>query len=292
MTDASLTIVVPHYGDPRPTLAMIDQLRAQAVDAQVVVVDDASPQQFPDVPGVELVRRTVNGGFGSAVNSGADVARGELMLILNSDLVLPEGFPADLLAAADPWQPAVCAPAVLDLDGRHEWSGRKFPTIGHQVVEWLTPLARYRERLHVAIGHDPSCIPGRTAAADWLVGAALLVPTDEFRAVGGFDERFFMNSEEVDLQLRLRQRGLPSVYLGSVQVRHVGGGSSDSTSRRRWVVNSRRLYAQKWGGLRRLQLALTGATGANLVVNCLRRARGRDVDPLAVAHEEIRLIWQ
>jgi N-acetylglucosaminyl-diphospho-decaprenol L-rhamnosyltransferase len=292
MTHPRLTVVVPHFGDPVPTLTLVGQVRRQVPDAQVVVVDDCSPIPFPESTGVDLVRRHVNGGFGSAVNAGAAVARGQLLLILNSDLDLPPTLIPDLLDAAAPWQPAVCAPALVQLDGTTEWSGRLFPGVGQQVVEWLTPLARYREQLQRAVGHDPGCTPGRTAVTDWLVGAALLVPLGEFLSVGGFDERFFMNVEEVDLQRRLRERGLPAVYLGGATVRHVGGGSSDPALRRSWLMASRLAYADKWGGRGRLQLALTGATAVNLAANGLRRACGRSVEPLSTARRELTLIWR
>jgi N-acetylglucosaminyl-diphospho-decaprenol L-rhamnosyltransferase len=293
--DERLTVVVPHYGAADPTLHLIEQLRDQAPSAQLVVVDDASPEPLDAIDGVELVRRDRNGGFGSAVNSGAAVARGDYLMILNSDLDLEAGFVNGFLEAARPWGRAICGPAVVDTAGEQSWSGRYFPTVSQQVVEWLSFLARFRPRLRRAVGYDLRCVPGQTGHPDWLVGAALLVPTTEFRAVGGFDERFFMNVEEVDLQRRLRERGVPSVYLGSLTVRHEGGASSGgSMQRRRWLVRSRRRYARKWGGWRSekaLQVALTVATAMNLAANGARRACGRPVSPLEEARKELSLIW-
>ena len=125
---------------------------------------------------------------------------------------------------------------------------------------------------------------------DWVVGAAMWIPLADFRAVGGFDERFFMNSEEVDLQRRLRARGLSVVALRSPTVVHAGGGSSPSESRRRWLVEGQLLYADKWGSRRALQAGLAAATGLNFVVNAARRAAGRDVDALEVARSELSMI--
>jgi N-acetylglucosaminyl-diphospho-decaprenol L-rhamnosyltransferase len=119
----------------------------------------------------------------------------------------------------------------------------------------------------------------------------MLLPTADFRAVGGFDERFFMNAEEVDLQRRLRDRGLASVVLAEPVVVHEGGGSSDPERRRRWLVASRLAYADKWGGRRRLQAALTGATMVNLAWNTGRRLAGRDVQPIRTARHELDLIF-
>lgn len=289
-----VSVVIPHYGPSEPTLAAISDLDRQQTSApiEVIVADDCSPTAFPEVDGVTVVRRHTNGGFGSAVNSGAAVASQPLLLILNSDVTLTPTFIDDLLGAATPWMPAVVGPLVLDPDGTASNTARHFPTVTHQSVEWLTPLARHRHRRVVreAVGHDTRAVPGAVLPVDWVVGAAMLLPTEVFRSVGGFDEGYFMNSEEVDLQRRLRMNGIPSVFVGTVSLTHVGGGSSDPGLRRRWVVDSRLRYADTWGGRRRLTAALTAATAVNTVVNSGRRLAGRDVHPLATAREELALI--
>ena len=294
VTGSGVTVVVPHYGDPGPTLRTIEDLRRQATarTVEVVVVDDCSPEPFPEAQGVTVVRRDTNGGFGSAVNSGVALATQPLLLVLNSDVTLDATFVDALVDAAQPWMPAVAGPLVRDPSGHHANSARHFPTVGHQAVEWLTPLARHRDRrvLREAVGHDTRAVPGAVLPVDWVVGVAMLVPVEVFRAVGGFDEGYFMNAEEVDLQRRLRAHGIPSVFIGTVSLSHVGGGSSDPAARRRWLVASRMRYAQTWGGRRRLAAALTAATAVNAVVNTGRRLAGRDVDPVATAREELRLI--
>ncbi len=293
-TPTTVSVVIPHYGSPEPTLNLVAMLGSQddISDLEIVVVDDASPEPFPHIDGLTLVRRDTNGGFGSAVNSGAAIATGEFLLILNSDLDIGPTFIADLLDAARPWLPAVVGPVVLDHAGNHTWTGRRFPTTDQHVVEWLAPLARFRHTTawHVGVGHDVRCTPGNTASPDWLVGACLLLPSAAFHAVGGFDEAFYMNSEEIDLQRRLRDRGLPSIFLGAVSVIHEGGGSSDPHRRRQWLIDSRMTYAAKWGGRRRLKAALGAATAVNLAVNCIRRLYNRDVTPMRAARHELALL--
>ncbi len=293
MTEPPVTVVVPHYGSPDTPRPLLADLRAQqgAPELQVVLVDDASPEPFPGTPGVHVVRRETNGGFGSAVNSGAEVAEGDLLLVLNSDLRVDQHFVRDLVRAARPWLPAVLSPRVVDGQGVEIYTGRHFPRVHHQAVEWLVPLARWRhhDALHEAVGHDVRA-HGQEAVVDWVVAAAMLVPVADFRAVGGFDPRFFMNSEEVDLQRRLRERGLPSVALASPTVIHEAGGSSDPERRRAWLVESRLAYADKWGGRRRLKAALGAATATNLVWNTGRRLAGREVAPLRTARDEVRLL--
>ena len=287
-----LTVVVPHYGDPSPALNLVRQVQQQGGgDLEILVVDDASPTSFPDLPGVTVLRRDSNGGFGAAVNTAASVARGSLIMVLNSDLVLPDRLIRDWLQTARPWLPAVTGPSVRTPNGSIEWTGRRDPSVSQQFVEWLSPLARWRrlDLMHWLVGRDPRCQPGGTQPVEWLSGAALLIPTKEFRQIGGFDENFFMFCEETDLQIRLRGIGLPAIFLGNVQVEHAGGGSTNPELRREWLVAARMRQAHLMGHEVRLRSALISASFLNLLWNLVRSAGGRDVHPVAVFRYEVGL---
>lgn len=298
-TAAAVTVVIPHYGDPAPTLALVDRLLADPGDAlaAVVVSDDASPTPYPEAhdPRLTVVRRERNGGFGANVNTGLSEVDTDLALVLNSDALITGEQIDALVAAAAPFQPAVVSPQVVNEDGSPQWSGRHFPTVLHQGVEWLTPLARFRHLplLHEAVGHDVAAARSAApVAVDWVMGAVMLLPLAQVRAVGGFDEEYFMNSEEVDLQRRLRDRGVASIVVPSVRVEHGMHGSSDPLRRRGWLVDSRFRYARKFGRPRALKAVLTAATGVNYAVNRVRQARGTDVDAAAVLRDEHALIWK
>lgn len=286
-----VTAVIPHYGNPGPTLELVAALKRQEGQGfvSIVVSDDASPTPFDNVEGVEVIRRARNGGFGSAVNSGMQRVKTDLVLVLNSDLEIGTTFVVDLLTAAEPWQPAVVSPQILGRNGKPQGVGRHFTTTSHQVVEWLTPLARFRHlpALREAVGHDTRCSDGKIVPVDWVIGAAMLIPVPEFRAAGGFDEQFFMNAEEVDLQRRLRELGIPSVFAGTVTSIHEGGGSSDPARRRQWLIDARLTFARKWGGERPLRAALTAASIANYAFNIARQAAGRDVNAVSTLRSEL-----
>ena len=267
-----MSVVIPHYGDPRLAQALVDQLQEPCV-REIVVVDDASPRPFGSWPGVVTVRRPQNGGFGSAVNSGAAVCTGSFLLILNSDVSLDPGFVAAMLEASAPWQPALTAPMVMTR-GLRESTGRLFPLARTQTVEHFGLLARWRDRATIArlAGVDLRPRPGTDTAVDWVAGVGMLVPTHIFRQVGGFDEAFFMYAEEVDLQRRLAAQDIPRVLLGSVSLEHLGGASSDPEKAAGWLLDARLRYANKWGGLARLRLGLTLAAFVNVSVD---KVRGR-----------------
>lgn len=294
----SFSVVIPHYGDPRPTLDLVRALEPQpdVRDApEIIVVDDHSPEAFPpDTPGCAVIRRETNGGFGSAVNSGLYAASHEMVLVLNSDLDIEPHAIASFARDAAALMPAVVSPQVVGHEGEPQWVGRHFPTVLHQAVEWLTPLARFRHLriLHELVGHDTRCTTGVVRNVDWVIGACMALPRKEVLEAGGFDERFFMNCEEVDLQKRLGNRGVPAVFHGKHTVVHQGGGSSNTALRRRWLVASRNIYARKWGRLRRLRTALTACSLVNFLVNGARQALGRDVRAVRVLREEWGLIFQ
>lgn len=249
---------------------LVGQLTAQtgAPHLRVIVVDDASPQPYPPSDRVQLIRRATNGGFGAAVNTGMAAVETQYALVLNSDITIEPTFVTELLAAASPFQPAVVSPSIVNGDGEFQWPGRKFPRTFHYFVEWLTILARFKDTRwrHAAIGHDVRALPGMTTPVEWVVGAAMLIPVAEFRAVGGFDERFHMNCEEVDVQRRLRFRGVSSVLAGSVTAVHAGGASSGTAqSRVQRLLDARFQYAGKWGqqpGVLRLSILVASVLNA------------------------------
>lgn len=296
-TAPTVSVVIPFYGDPAPTQGLIRSLLdgpSQHLH-EVIVSDDCSPTPFPATEGVSVVRRRRNGGFAQAVGSGARAATGDLLLILNSDLELPPAFLDSLIARARPWMPALVTTTLTSCDGHPSWSGRHFPRTHHYVTEWLLPLVRLRHLplLHELVGHDTAADGAHDEVVDWAVGALMLLPTDTYRAVGGMDESFYMNCEEVDLQRRLRELCVPSVLLGGLSVGHEGGASSAPERRRGWLVDGRLRYARKWegrAGARRLQAGLAAATAVNLVWNTARRLAGSPVRPVEVAREEYHLL--
>ncbi|MDP5227724.1 MULTISPECIES: glycosyltransferase family 2 protein [Arthrobacter] len=290
MNAYDVTIVIPHYGPAEQTRSLVRSLRQQ-FHGPIVVVDDAYPEPYETGDSEILVRRDSNGGFGSSVNSGLAGVSTTHAVVLNSDLTFGEGFIGALQRAVERWPEAVLSPQILGHDGCPQWVGRHFPRVVHQFVEWLTPLARFRHLrlLHEAVGHDTRVSTG-DVPVDWVMGAAMVLPMEAVRAVGGFDERFFMNCEEVDLQRRLAARGVHAVVICDAIAVHEGGGSSESGRRRQWLVDARFVYAGKWGGARPLRVALTVASHINFLVNMIRQAARHKVDAIGTLNLERALL--
>lgn len=284
MAIPSLSVVIPHYGDPVPTRDLVASLRQQVkrLRGAVVVVDDASPVPLGDVEGATVITRETNGGFGAAVNTGVAEVDTELIAVLNSDLVVDDDFLERWLEAALPWLPAVVAPQVVTR-GHTGATSFRFPGPSTVLAQRINLVAARREAPWASrlIGEDRPTESGGTHVVDWVSGAAILMPTEALRSVGGFDERFHMYNEEVDLQRRLGAEGIPAVYIGSVKVEHIGFGSSDPAKRERWQLDSWVRYADKWGWEGRLKSAVATADTINLLTDGARSLLGRDVAPVA-----------
>lgn len=170
----------------------------------VVVVDNASPDRSADhavAAGARLVTNRGNLGFGTGCNRGAALVRTPYTLFLNPDARLSPGSLARLVGRleADPGLGAV-AP-LLSSRGRVQ-------------------MPRRNSLIDVDSPHSFSEIPDEATDVGFLSGAALLVRTDAFRAVGGFDERIFLYLEDDDLCTRLCRAGYRLQLLPDVVVAH------------------------------------------------------------------------
>ena len=123
---------------------------------------------------------------------------------------------------------------------------------------------------------------------DWLQGSCLLLPRPLFDEIGGFDERYFMYSEEVDLQRRLRSIGIRAWLLPGIVVTHTGGASTSSLDVGERMMQSRLLYADKFGEGRRMRAALKVVAVLNLGRRLLLRATGRASAPRQAWRREWR----
>lgn len=219
---------------------------------QVVLADNGSTDGVPQeavqrYPNVELFATGGNLGYGGAVNSavarlaGEDGECGEFIIVANPDVQWGPGSIDALLDAAARWpHAATLGPLIRDPDGSVYPSARHLPSLirggMHAVVGplWRTnpwSVAYRQERL------EPSERP-----VGWLSGACLLVRRAAFDAVGGFDTRYFMYMEDVDLGDRLGRAGWLNVYVPSAEVLHHKGHATGRDPARNLAAHHRSTY--------------------------------------------------
>ena len=129
------------------------------------------------------------------------------------------------------------APLLVDAEGRRQRWGGRFPSLRGALLD---AIGAARSRSPVA---------AEDGRVDWVLGAAMLVPSKTFRAVGGFDEEYFLYGEDKDLCRRLAQRGSTVHRLEGVRALHDGGGSGgDPAQLGRYFYRAQARYLSKFHG--------------------------------------------
>ena len=219
-------IIVNHNGEEH-LRRCLGSLRQPGPELEVVLVDNASSDDSlslvrEDFPEVRVLEQGQNLGFGAANNLGADDATGDALLLLNADAWLEtEALTSLHQRLTSDERLGLVAPTLLYPDGRRQfvWS----PERG-VVGEALQQQRNRFEDWHWAHGAVAQTV-SRVAGGLWFTAAVVLVRTEAFRAVGGFDERFFMYFEDVDLCVRLADGGWKMTQEPRAVARHSGGFS-------------------------------------------------------------------
>ena len=212
MTDLSVSIV--NTQSRELLLGCLESL--EGTGAEIVVLDNASEDGSAAAvrdrfPGVRVIPQEFRAGFGANHNTVIRVTRGRYVYVLNEDTTAGDwGF--DRIVAYLDSHPGVAAlgPRLVYPDGRQQASAWRFPT---PVVATLGLATLGKIGVKQSRGRMPR-------AVDWVMGAALVLRREALAQVGLFDEDFFLYSEEVDLQLRLRQAGWEVHYFPDVTVVH------------------------------------------------------------------------
>jgi N-acetylglucosaminyl-diphospho-decaprenol L-rhamnosyltransferase len=217
-----ISVVIVNYRTAELTRRAVDSVLEEPAVQNVVVVDNDSRDgsyeslqaQFA-TPLVTVVKTSENVGFGRGINFGVQYCLTPLLFFLNSDAVLTPGSLAVLarVMVRDP-SIGVVAPAIYQANGTLQ--GDSYG---------LLPKARgLRFRTPIPYAQRLSC----SRSPDWVTGAAMMVRRDHFLSLGGFDARFLMYLEDVDLCRRILEQGKTVVREPSASVVHLRGRSSDS----------------------------------------------------------------
>jgi N-acetylglucosaminyl-diphospho-decaprenol L-rhamnosyltransferase len=239
--------------------------------AHIVVVDNASTDASLDVLR-DLPVRTIalgrNGGFAHGCNVGWRAGDAPYVLFVNPDARIDPASLEGLVQVlrAEP-HVGVVAPRILEEDGSVAWSQRRFPRPGSTLAQALF--------LHRVLGkagwtdelvRDPG-VYERLGEPDWVSGACLAMRRADLELLGGFDERFFMYREDIDLCKRVRAAGFSVRFEPTAVVVHEGGASAPQSRQIPVLATSRLRYAEKHYGrggalLERAAVALHALTHA------------------------------
>jgi GT2 family glycosyltransferase len=225
-----LSVVIVNYNDHVHLPACLSSLEKAlaGLSAEVILVDNRSEDGSPELvrssfPWVRLIENERNFGYPRANNIGFRQSRGEYVLFLNTDTIMPADAPASLLAGIKVRsQIAAGGPALVHEDGTFQVSFGNRRSFFSELYQKLILNPYYRKTLRRARKPRP---------VGWLSGACLLARRAAVEAAGFFDEAFFFYFEDIDLCRRIADRGFELVFLPAVRVIHVGGAT---TSVRPW----------------------------------------------------------
>jgi GT2 family glycosyltransferase len=216
----------------RACLASLELARSEGT-IEVIVIDNASNDSSAEMvetefPWVRLERLSNNVGFGAGHNLAFTRAKGDLIMPLNSDTEIHASAIRQLIAfMRENTDVGIVGPKLLNPDGSLQFSCRRFPTPSAMLFR-NTPLGRLfpnnrftRDYLMTDWSHD------EPRDVDWVSGAAFCLRRELYDSVGGFDERFFMYLEDVDLCKRAHEAGYRVVYFPGAVITHAIGKSTD-----------------------------------------------------------------
>jgi len=250
-----LSVIIVNYNTKEITLACLTSLYqfTSGIDYEVIVVDNASSDSSAEMlskfesehKNFKLIRSSANIGFGPANNLGAKEAKGEYLLFLNSDTLLIENCLPDCLAAIKNKKAVALSCYLLNRDLTIQPSGGFFPTLDRLLI-WqffLDDLPLVGDKFKSIHPHAPGffflnrligrqSLPRKQARVelrpDWITGAFMLVPQRIFKEVGGFDDKIFMYTEEMELCYRLKKSGGDIILDPKSAIVHIGGASGGS----------------------------------------------------------------
>ena len=205
---------------------------------EIVIVDNNSGENLDIIQNLSTEKITIiysdkNAGFGSGVNLGATKATGDWMCIINPDTKIQEDI--HTLSTIDKNTKVIGLALVNQEKQIQAYQYGDFPTPKSIIQNtakkiWQNPIEK-------------------TIATDWVSGGSLCIETNLFRELGGFDERFFMYYEDIDLCRRVRQSGHNIEWTQQITIWHYEGGSESNiiNTKKRYYKAQRQYLAKYYG---------------------------------------------
>jgi GT2 family glycosyltransferase len=236
-THPTISIIMVSYFTGPVLERSIAAVLAQTVPCELVLVDNGNPPEVTEqlkhqsLADHRLTFLTGHGnvGFSKGCNLGAKAARGEYLLFLNPDSLLPDGALERLLvhAAALP-RPCLIGARLLDGQGRDQRGCRR---------ALLTPKTALIEALHLhrlfpreRLNYHEEPVPERLTPIPAISGAFMFLAAADFWRINGFDEGYFLHVEDLDLCWRFRQAGGKIYFAPDIVVTHIGGTSKATSA--------------------------------------------------------------
>ncbi len=234
---ADVTVIMVVFRTGEALAQSIAKVLAEPRVDEFVIIDNGSTPEEEAVQDaaagdrrVRVLRGHGNIGFARGCNMGAQSAHGRVLIVLNPDAFLQAGCVAALVEAVDSTPaPRLIGARILNLDGAEQRGARRGEVTPVTALLSLTRLAhaaRILERFEIHHEHDPE--PGQLLAVPTISGACFAITHEDYSALGGLDEGYFLHVEDVDLCWRMRRSGGQVLFAPSARVVHLGSTSHTS----------------------------------------------------------------
>ncbi|AZA10857.1 glycosyltransferase family 2 protein [Corynebacterium gerontici] len=236
MNTPAIPVITVTYSPGEHLAPFLESVRsASAQPTMVVLADNGSTDGVPEAAadGVRVFFLSTGGnvGYGAGMNAGVEFLKPmreqglidpDFFVIANPDVVFDPGGIDAMIACAQRWREAgAVGPYIRQDDGSAYPSARTVPNlrngIGHALLGTIWPSNPYSRAYRDGERMDEERLAG------WLSGSCLLLKWDAFERIGGFDERYFMYMEDVDLGDRLGRAGFDNVFCPNAQITHAVG---------------------------------------------------------------------
>ena len=226
-----LSIVIVSYNAPKHLEICLDscQEALKNFEGEIIVVDNNSSEiDFlslkKNYPNVNYLLQTENLGFAKANNIGVENALGDYILILNPDTIIPEDiFPKLIDFHQSKEKIGLVGVRLIDTNGNfHPESKRNIPTAKNSFSKLFKRFnpSTVNNYYKLEVGEF------ETAPCEILVGAFIFTTKQIYKQIGGFDARYFMYGEDIDISYSAELAGYTNCYIGDITVLHYKGEST------------------------------------------------------------------
>lgn len=249
-----LSIIIVNYNTSelvKDCVQSIYQHTNETLIFEIIVVDNASKksdvEKLKQLKGITLIEAGDNLGFGRGNNLGAQNAKGEYILLLNSDTLLIEDSLNILFKTFKKYKDELNLGALgcelVDKNLIPNGSYFNF-TNAKQIIKdsYSFIFSKFYNQAKKETVKIEEFNANGLLKVDYIIGADILMPRELYKQVGGFDPDYFMYFEEADLQLKLEKLGYTRYITNATRIIHIGGASTDNQAK---LSNQRRILIQK-----------------------------------------------
>jgi len=284
--------VIVHHGDPRRTIQAVLNHWELAVFSDIIVIANdlrQRPESLRDVPCTWLVPNR-NIGFGGACQLGAMTRQADIYAFFNAHITIDRSSVDRCIAAFDIENIGIAAPYVY-----HPASGK--PVVDLNYARCTRTYSRILRRPIQILSRDgyPSskASPTELLDNDWATGAAIFCRREVAREIG-WDGRYFLGFEDVDISMRAKNSGWRVVVVPSAIAFHTGESTRTLTRAAYYAARNQLWFARKYRG-RKIQILLTAYLLLLLcrigVADALKRRRPAHIKPATRGLLDGWLLW-